>query len=391
MLNAEFFKPVATDAIDISSTVVADSLASVTAVYSLQNGFPDTDQAKVALIGVPEYRGSHLNRQSSEGSDAVRDKLYKLKKHEKSSRIIDLGDLVPGNTLEDTHYALTEIIEELLKRGVIPVILGGSQELTVAQFNAYHQFKKLLNVAGIDSRFDLGMPDESFNNTSWLGKLILQQPNYLFNFSNIGYQTYFVGSAAVELMSKLYFDAYRVGEVRTDISEIEPVIRTADMMTFDLSSIRQSDAPGTSNPSPNGLTGEEACQAMMYAGLNDQLTSLGIYELNTSTDRNNQTAHLVAQMIWYFIEGVNNRKNDFPMADRQGFTTYRVTVEKSDDELIFLKHLVSGRWWMEMPASLTGFKKHLARYQYLPCSYRDYQQACKNEMPDRYWQVLQKL
>jgi hypothetical protein len=192
-------------------------------------------------------------------------------------------------------------------------------------------------------------------------------------------------------MNKLFFDTYRLGEVRSDISEMEPVIRTADMVTFDLSSVKQSDAPGNTNPSPNGFTGEEACQSMYYAGLNDQLTSLGIYEYFPATDVNDQTAHLIAQMVWYFIEGVNNRKNDFPEPNRQGYTTYRVSVDKSGDEIVFLKHQTSGRWWIEIPEIITMNKKHLARYQFMPCSYRDYQQACNNEMPDRYWQALQKL
>jgi formiminoglutamase len=392
MLNAEFFKPVNTLFGEVNASFAADALASVTNVYSLKDGFPEIDQAKIAIIGVPEYRGS-IDAVDSyyENADAIREKLYRLKKHENATKIIDLGDLVPGSTLEDTYFALTEIVAELLKRSIIPIIIGGSQELTVAQFNAYKQFNKLLNVAGIDSRFDLGLPEEALNNATWLGKIILQEPNFLFNFSNIGYQTYFVGSGAVELMNKLFFDAYRVGEVRSDFAEIEPVIRTADMITFDLSAIRQGDAPGTSNPSPNGITGEEACQAMMYAGLNDQLTSLGIYEYNSLTDRNGQTAHLIAQMIWYFIQGVNNRKNDFPLVGRNGFVTYRVAIDKTGNELVFLKHQSSGRWWIEMPESQVDFKKHFSRYRFLPCSYRDYQQACNNEMPDRYWQVLQKL
>ena len=312
MLNSEFFTPVSNPAFDLMLSGVADSMAAVTSVYSLNRGFPEIGNAKVAIIGVPEYRGSVFNRNFQKGTEAIRDKFYRLKKHENLSGIIDLGDLIPGNTNEDTQYALAEITSELLKKSIIPVILGGSQDLTIAQFNGYRKFEQLVNIASIDARFDLGMPEEAVTSTNWLGKIIMQQPNYLFNFSNIGYQTYFVGSASVDLMNKLFFDAYRVGQVRSDITEMEPVIRAADLLTFDLSAIRQSDAPGNSNPSPNGFTGEEACQAMMYAGLNDRLTSLGIYEYDAMADHNDQTAHLVAQMIWYFIQGVSERKNDFP-------------------------------------------------------------------------------
>ncbi len=389
MLSAEFFKPVSNPALDLVLSGTSDSMASATSVYSLNNGFPEIENSKVAIIGVPDYRGSVYNRDFKKGTEAIRDKFYRLKKHDSDSRIIDLGDLIPGNSPEDTHYALSEITGTLLKKSIIPVILGGSQDLTVAQFNGYHIFEQLVNIVSIDSRFDLGMPEEPSNSASWLGKIVMQQPNYLFNFSNIGYQTYFVGANAVDLMNKLYFDAYRVGQVRSDITEMEPVIRAADILTFDLSAIRQSDAPGNTNPSPNGFTGEEACQAMIYAGLNDRLTSLGIYEYDAAADNNDQTAHLIAQMIWYFIQGVNERKNDFPSVHNASFITYRVTSDLIGKDLVFLKHKTSGRWWMEMPVA--GKSNRLNRYNFLPCSQRDYQQACNNEMPDRFWQALQKL
>ncbi len=389
MLRNEFFTPLNDPAFDLMLSDVPDSLAATVRVHSLKNGFPDVENARIAIIGIPEYRGSVFNRSFKSGTDAIREKLYRLKIHDKTSNLVDLGDLRPGNTLEDTYFALTEILSELLTRHIIPVVIGGSNDLAFPFYNAYKVFNKLINIAGIDSRFDLGLPEESFNSATWLGKVILQQPNYLFNFSNIGYQTYFVGSASVDLMNKLYFDAYRLGQVRTDITEMEPVIRTADLITVDLSAIRQSDAPGNANPSPNGFTGEEICQAMMYAGLNDHLSGLGIYEFDVAADRNDQTAHLVAQMIWYFIEGVNNRKSDFPSPNHSGFITYRVTIESMNKDLVFLKHNTSGRWWMEMPESEP--KNRLNRNNFLPCSNKDYQQACANEMPDRYWQALQKL
>jgi len=389
MLKTEFFTPLNDPAFDLMLSNIPDSLAASVSVHSLKNGFPDTDNAQIAIIGIPEYRGSVFNRTFRSGTDAIREKLYRLKNHERASRIIDLGDLIPGNTIEDTYFALSEILGELLNRKIIPLVIGGSNDLAFAFYNAYKGFNKLINITGIDSRFDLGVPEESFTSANWLGKIILQQPNYLFNFSNIGYQTYFVGGTSVDLMNKLYFDAYRLGQVRSDITEMEPVIRTSDLLTVDLSAVRQSDAPGNANPSPNGFTGEEICQAMMYAGLNDHLTGLGIFEFDAAADREGQTAHLVAQMIWYFIEGVSNRKNDFPATNHSGFITYRVTLASMEKDLVFLKHASSGRWWMEMPESTP--RNRLNRYNFLPCSNKDYIQACNNEMPDRYWQALQKL
>jgi len=227
------------------------------------------------------------------------------------------------------------------------------------------------------------------NSDSFLGKIIMEQPNYLFNFSNIGYQTYFVGNESVDLMNKLYFDTYRLGQIRTDIEDAEPIVRSADLITVDISSIRQCDAPGNKNASPNGFHGEEICQILMYAGISDKLSGLGIYEYNLELDREGQTAHLIAQMIWYFLEGVGNRKADIPANNPAGYITYRVPMTNIDQEITFLKSMKSNRWWMKLPVELA--KNRFMSHHLLPCSYKDYQQACKSEVPEKWWNAIQKL
>jgi formiminoglutamase len=387
MLVPEIFRPVADPAIDLVLGTNKESLASRSAIHTVTGTFPDLEGAQVALIGMHEYRGGVYSRDFPDGLSAIREKLYRLQRHAGIIRFVDLGDLIPGETLQDTYSVLESVIYDLSQNNILPLVIGGSQDLTLAHYNAYRRMEKVINIVGVDSRFDLGMPEDAGTNHTWLGKIVMQQPNYLFNFSNIGYQTYFVGTSGAALMERLFFDAYRVGQVRSDITEMEPVIRAADLLSFDLSAIRQPDAPGNAQPSPNGFSGEEACQAMFYAGMNDRLSGLGIYELDPAADRNDQTAHLVAQMIWYFLEGMANRKNDIPHPGHEGFITYQVTLDATD--ILFLKNQNTGRWWMEVP--LTGKNNRFRRHNFLPCSPKDYQQACANEMPDRYWQALQKM
>jgi len=343
----------------------------------------------IAIIGVHETRGASEFYANNDGADLFRMALYGLKKHQVSCPIADLGNLKPGKTREDTYFGLASIIEELVRMNVIPVIIGGSQDLTFAHYMAYKNRKQVINMAAIDSRFDLGRPQDNLTSRSYLGKIILEKPNYLFNFSCIGYQTYYVGQQAVDLMNKLYFDTYRLGEIKSDITELEPIIRNADVLSMDLSAIRYSDSPGCTLSSPNGFNGEEACQLMMYAGMSDKMAGVGIYEYNPEKDKDGQTAALMAQMAWYFIEGYNNRKKDLPSAGKGSFITYRVSLSGNERELIFLKSKKSDRWWMEFP--LPESKNFFSRQLYIPCSYKDYQAACNNEMPERWWQTLQKI
>ncbi len=367
----------------------SDALGNAIQSYYQEGKFPDFEGVRIAIIGVGEDRGNQLNIGAANGMDHIREKFYSLKVHQHSQRIIDLGNIRRGDTLEDTYAAIATVIYELIPLKIIPVILGGSQDLTYGHYAGYKKLEQIINIVSVDSHFDLGQPEDPVNADTFLGKIILEQPNYLFNFSNIGYQTYYVGTESVELMKKLYFDTFRLGQVRDDIQETEPIVRNADLVTVDLSAIRHSDAPGNSQASPNGFFGEEACQILMYAGVSDKLSGLGIYEYNPKFDVNGQTASLVAQMLWYFIEGVSSRKQDLPLLNANNYITYIVAIANVAQEITFIKSTKSDRWWMKLP--MEGSRNRYLSHHLLPCSYKDYQQACNNEVPDRLWNALQKL
>lgn len=218
----------------------------------------------------------------------------------------------------------------------------------------------------------------------------MQQPNYLFNYANIGYQTYLNDPEMPDLMKKLYFDYTRLGIARANIEENEPIIRNADLVSFDISSIRQADAPGNAYASPNGFYGEEACQLCRYAGMSDKLSSFGIYETNPILDLQGRTAHLAAQLIWHFMDGFSQRKEDKPHRDKSSYMKYIVTSHKLNTDIVFYRSPRSDRWWMEVPCPNSLISKY-ERHYLVPCSYNDYQTALSHDLPDRWWQVYQKL
>ncbi len=385
---AEYFSPI--DLGNIGGEEIENSLATVFSVHTEKSGFPDMKKIQLAIIGVKEERQAVNNIGCGSAPDEVRKSLYKLMKGAYDLNIADLGNINPGYSIEDTYFALSSTIKELVKKNIVPIVIGGSQDLTYANYIAYEKLEQIVNIVAIDSRLDIGDADGELNSQTYLGKIILHQPNYLFNFSNIGYQSYFVDPKALDLMSKLFFDSYRLGQVRANIEEVEPIVRNADIVSFDISAIRQPDAPANNNSSPNGFYGEEACQIARYAGFSDKLSSIGFYETNPSLDNRNQTSHLVAQMIWYFIDGFYSRKKDFPIGDKTDYTKYRVILQEQKHELVFYKSNKSERWWMEVPYPPNKRIKY-ERHHLVPCSYSDYQTACNEDMPDRWWQTFQKL
>ncbi|UKJ07977.1 formimidoylglutamase [Solitalea lacus] len=387
---SDFLSPINLESINTSLKFEPFHLGSVITSFMEEGNFPDLEGMNLALVGVEEDRLSIGNAGCATAPDHVRKYLYKLTEGDFKAKIVDLGNIRAGQKVRDTYVALRIVCEELMKQNIVPIIIGGGQNLTYAQYLAYEGIEQRVDLVSIDNQFDLDTTaeDQETNSKSYLNSIILHEPNNLFNYSNIGYQTYFVSQDSLRLMDKLYFDTHRLGEINQNLQDAEPIIRNANMISFDVSSIRQSDAPGNGNASPNGFYGEQICQLCRYAGMSDKLLSIGFYEVNPLFDKNGQTAHLLAQMIWCFIEGYYNRKQDYPFNPTEDMTKYRAFLTTDSHEVIFYKSPKTGRWWMQVPFPN---KTKNERFYLVPCSYNDYQIASNGEMPDRWWRTYQKL
>ncbi|MCW3104531.1 MAG: arginase family hydrolase, arginase/agmainase/formiminoglutamate hydrolase [Bacteroidetes bacterium] len=386
----EYFSPIDLSELSGNRSYSDTSYGKIINIYQQNGDFPDLSSVQLAIIGVEEDRRAVNNEGCGLAADYVRENLYRLFQGGYAAKIADLGNIRKGNTIEDSYFALTDVLSQLLKKNIIPIVVGGGQDLTYCNYLSYQKMEQTINIVSVDASFDIGDGDKELNSQSYLSKIILHKPNILFNYSNVGYQTYFVEQNAIGLMGKLYFDAHRLGQVRKNMENVEPIVRNADVLSFDISAVRQGDAPGNGNASPNGFYGEEACQICRYAGMSDKLSSIGFYEINPAFDSNRQTAHLVAQMIWYFIDGFYNRKQDYPVIDKSEYTKYRVSITNHEHEIVFYKSNKSDRWWMDVPYPV-NHQIRFERHHMVPCSYSDYETACSDELPDKWWQTYQKL
>ena len=392
MSLSDFLSPLDFDAIRAERNFLTSQLGSKLTVY--QDDFPDLDSGlfDIAVIGVLEDRNANNNKGTALAPDAFRKIFYALNEGNYNTRIVDLGNIRPGHHVSDTYVALKMLVAELIKKNMVPIIIGGGQDLTYAQFMAYEELEQKVDLLVVDSHFDLDDNIEGTietSSTSYLNKIFLHEPNFLFNFSNIGYQTFYVNQESLKMMDKLYFDVHRLGDFSGNIHLAEPVIRNANMISFDISAIRSSEAAGNANATPNGFYAEQACQIARYAGMNDKLSSIGFYEYNPEHDLNGQTAMLLAQMIWYFIDGFYNRKQEFPLLPKSQYITYRAGLKDGSHDLVFVKSKKSDRWWMQVPYPTSKSKNE--RHHLVPCRYEDYQTANLGEMPDLWWKTFQKL
>lgn len=336
---------------------------------------PDTDNADIVLLGVSETRGNVTPDLSGDSPDCIRKQLYQLHYWHKEVNIADIGNIKPGATLTDSYAAVKTVLEVLLQKNKTVVLLGGSHDITLAQYFAYAGLKQYVEATCIDSMIDL-KGESMVRSENFLMEMLTCEPNLVKHYNHIGFQSYFVHPRMLETMDKLRFDCYRVGSVRENMEEMEPVLRNTNLLSFDINAIKYSDSPA-SRQSPNGFTGDEACLLSRYAGMSMQLSSFGIYGYQPQLDVNDLSARQIAQMIWYFIDGRSRAKNETSLENRHDFNEFHAAF--TEVETVFLQSKKTGRWWIQLPNK-----------KFIPCSYNDYLLAGRNEIPERWLRAQER-
>ena len=385
-----YFTPIDTTVLDYSSEEFRPMLGDAVDAYVDGGAFPSLEGVRMVLVGVKEDRGSVVNQGCAEAPDVIRHYLYRLAKPHDDVRLADLGNIAAGATARDTCFAVIEAMQYLLDQGLTVMFLGGGDDMVFAIYKAYEVLGRVINICSVDARFNLEGGDQ-VNSSNYLQHIILQQPNYLFDYVALGYQTYFVGQEMVKLMDELKFSTRRVGELQANMELAEPLVRYSDVVAVDISAVRQSDAPANAAPSPHGLYGEQLCQIARYAGMSDKTSCFGLFEMNPAYDRQGQTAHMLAHALWFFIEGFYYRLNDYPSSDSRQYKRFTTMLQEHGMEIVFYKSLRSDRWWMEVPCEDTERRERYRRHTLIPCSYADYQRAMENEIPELWWHYYNRI
>ena len=348
-------------------------MAKHIAVYETE--LPDITHADIVLVGVDETRGSGVFDNTPNAADCIRKQLYQLHYWHTDVVIADIGNIKTGATLNDSYAAVKTVLAELFRMNKIVVILGGSHDITLAQYFAYKEMKQAIEVTCIDATINLKSED-ALRSENFLLEMLTGEPNLVRHYNHIGFQSYFVHPGMLQTMDKLHFDCYRVGAARENIEEMEPVIRNTHLLSFDISAIKYSDSPASSK-SPNGFTGEEACILTRFAGMSNKVNSFGIYGYLPQQDEKELSAKQIAQMLWYFIDGKSRSKQEAAIEDSDHFNEYHTSF--TEVESIFLQSKKTNRWWMQLPNK-----------KFIPCSYNDYVQASQNKIPERWLRAQER-
>jgi formiminoglutamase len=332
-------------------------------------------QYHLALVGVG------ISPAETQASALIRRQLYKMAFNLSGLKAIDMGD-VQGN---DTGIA--EVLEYLINLHITPILIGGTASQAMGQFKAYEQSNKALTLSVVANKVPFRISPKPESEEPLLNQILQHQPGKLYQFQQIGYQSHFTDPAALDFLSRNHHELLRLGKVRDQMECTEPIVRDTDLLVFNLNVVRYNEAPSAQGVSPSGLFTEEACRIARYAGMSNHLSSIGFYGLQPDPERQDDiTAQTAAQLIWYFVDGLTNRKLE-DLNNPNLSTNFVVDLKDENLQIHFKKSMLTERWWMEIPSSGKSTKK---TNRWISCTYEDYIMSTKGELPERLFKVIHR-
>lgn len=316
----------------------------------------------IAIVGICEDRES-LSSDSKSAVKRIRNKLYSLSEFSKNISIIDVGDIKTGNTYKDSCIAIIEVMQALLPKGLSIVTIGGGNNLAslIANVLIENQYRKIV-ISSIDSVLSFGKKQQEQEGLLGESKLY-----------SLATQRYFINENDVDLWKKRGDVVLRLGEIRDRILNAEPLLRDSDYSFFCNTALRYADCMNKTGCSPNGLYAEEACQLAMYAGLSDTNKIWSYFNIDLP-EEDIITSAVTSQILWHYLEGISQRKNDYPLTPLSNYKMYIVDVDGFEEGLVFYESPKSGRWWIQCCGG--------ANVSLVACLYEDYLSACGGKVPD---------
>ena len=375
----EFLIPVSEEVLSLRTTSEPQTLGNKIKIHTETGGIPSFKNNRIAIVGVHETRSIGQPHQRKQNLTGIRKALYSLYIGNWSYSIIDLGDVPIGDKESDSMKVLHDIAKEMYQRNILLIAFGGSQENTLGLCSVYNELEVYYNLTLIDYKFDFGGDGNLISPDSYMSKLIANRPNYMSNFCNLGYQSYMVAQDEIDLMERLYFESFRLGALTPDLRVVEPLMRDSDIVSMDMTSVKSNELQGGLTQ-VNGFTAQQFCALGRYVGISDKVRFVGIQNIPDTS----AAANLTAQTMWYIIEGMHFRVNEYPFSTKENCVKYVVSCD--NQELVFYQSSVSKRWWLEVQAEQDSNQQIML----ISCAENDFYTAEKGVIPERWWKAIRR-
>ncbi len=368
---AEYLLPVNNEIVDFKNKLSPLAIGKAITIYGDdQSNLKGFD---IALIGLSESRKSSEVNKKYIDINSFRKEFYSLFCGDWNVNIIDMGDVINGEDISDTYFALKTINESLLEKNIISFFIGGTQDLTFPLYQAFAKKGDYVNLTSIDNKFDFGQIKKDFDSSSYMSKIIMEKDNKLSHYCNLGFQTFLNSQEEIDLLEKLQFESHRLGKINKKIDLIEPSLRYTNLLSIDFRSVKASELNFIHNY-PNGFESSEICSIARYAGMSDRISCVGVFEVF----QNSISSALLAQAVWYFIEGFSLRIIEDPKSENFKGKSYHMDLE--NHQIKFYQSDISQKWWFELIEENNNKLMDVSLY---PCGHEDYLEACNDDISDK--------
>jgi formiminoglutamase len=282
---------------------------------------------RAVLLGFPQDEGVRRNHGRPGAADAphaVRHALYRLTPWDPASDTdlsrtppLDLGDVRVAGSLEETQEALAEVVAGVLRRGAVPVVLGGGHETAYGHYLGYVRAGLPAGIINIDAHLDVRPHPTGQGHSGSPFRQALEHPGRPLP----GDQYVCLGARPSSVSRQHALYAREKGcvvrwadEVRDNLDQFFgkecgrlEALGCRVYVTLDADAVTAAEVPGVSAPNPAGLSGVAVMRCARLAGSSPAVASLDLVEINPRLDRDQQSVRWAALVVWHFLVGLATR------------------------------------------------------------------------------------
>jgi formiminoglutamase len=201
------------------------------------------------------------------------------------------------------------VLAPYLKRGAVPIVLGGGHETAFAHFLGYVAAEQSVSILNWDAHADVRPLKNGTPHSGSPFRQALEHPSELCrSYTVAGLQPHSTAKAHAQYVAAqggTYH--WRVEVTRPLVDALFDGMEERTLVTFDLDAVDQSAAPGVSAPAVDGLDPQFWLHAAYRAGRHPHVTSVDISELNPRVDVDQRTARFAARTVWEVLRGLAER------------------------------------------------------------------------------------
>lgn len=261
-------------------------------------------KCRVALIGIPDDTGVRMNHGrpgAAAGPHSFRAALSKYgvaspfsaDAHRPLPRVFDVGDVILGATLNETHDRVSAVTAAVLELGLFPIAIGGGHDLTFPFVRAVAKHFAPLTQVYFDAHLDVrpepgsGMPFRSLIEGGFIHRPTVVGLLPLVNTQE--HADFFLQHQGT-IVTRDSFNSETL--CRSLATPNDPCACSLDMDAFD-----SAHAPGVSALNPDGLSPRDVASVLAAIAASGRLRCFDIMELNPAFDVDHRTARLAAHMF----------------------------------------------------------------------------------------------